>query len=87
MNNSSVEHRISQRTRTLPGAKVFFNEGKSVFYCVVKNLSETGALTHIENSLAVPPKFSLRLSDDRLFECQVIWRKANSLGVQFEAAH
>lgn len=87
MDGFSVEHRISLRKRTLLGAKIVFNGGKSVFDCVVRNLSETGAMIQIENPLAVPQKFNLRLSDDRLFECQVVWRKANSLGARFEATH
>ncbi|WP_310423537.1 PilZ domain-containing protein [Mycoplana sp. BE70] len=83
MNPSSVEHRLSQRKRTLLGAKIVFNDGTSVYECVIRNMSDTGALVQSENSLAAPPTFSLQLTDGRVFACEVIWRKASSLGVKY----
>lgn len=84
VNSPSIENRSAQRRRTLLGAKIVINSGGSVFDCLVKNLSETGALIHIENSLAAPSHFTLQLSDGRHFECQVMWRGATRLGVKFQ---
>lgn len=83
MTESSPETRTSTRKRTLLGAKILFNDGRSVFDCVVRNLSDTGAMIQIENPLAVPNSFTLQLSDNRLLACEVRWRRISSIGVQF----
>ncbi|AGB72265.1 MULTISPECIES: PilZ domain-containing protein [Rhizobium] len=79
----SPEGRVATRKRTLLGAKIIFNDGHSVFDCLVRNLSDTGALIQIENPLAAPNTFDLQLSDERLMACAVRWRKINSMGVEF----
>ncbi|AYG67174.1 MULTISPECIES: PilZ domain-containing protein [unclassified Rhizobium] len=79
----SPEGRVSTRKRTLLGAKIIFNDGRSVFDCIVKNLSDTGAMIQIENPLAAPNAFNLQFPDDRLLPCEVRWRKINSIGVEF----
>lgn len=58
---------------------------KSVLDCVVRNISETKALIHIENSLAVPATSGLQISDGRSFDCEVMWRKPTALGAHFIA--
>lgn len=83
MTTSSPEGRVAIRKRTLLGAKIIFNDGHSVFDCIVRNLSDTGAMIQIENPLSAPNSFDLKLSDNRLLGCQVRWRKINSIGVQF----
>jgi len=83
MTESSPESRVSARKRTLLGAKIIFNDGRSVFDCIVRNLSDTGAMIQIENPLSTPNTFTLQLSDNRLLACEVRWRKINSIGVQF----
>ena len=79
----SPEGRVAIRKRTLLGAKIIFNDGHSVFDCLIRNLSDTGAMIQIENPLAAPNAFKLQLSDDRLLACAVRWRKINSMGVEF----
>ncbi|NEI70124.1 PilZ domain-containing protein [Rhizobium lusitanum] len=83
MTTFSPEGRASARKRTLLGAKIIFNDGHSVFDCIVRNLSDTGALIHMENPLSAPNAFDLQLSDARLLPCEVRWRKINSMGVEF----
>lgn len=78
-----TEVRASARKRTLLGAKIVFNDGRSIFDCLVRNLSDTGAMIQIENPLAAPDSFSLQLSDHRLLACKVRWRKINSMGIEF----
>ncbi|MFS8044442.1 PilZ domain-containing protein [Rhizobium sp. BR 314] len=83
MTEASQNNRMSARKRTLLGAKIIFNDGHSVYDCLVRNLSDTGAMIQIENPLAAPNAFDLQLSDNRLLTCEVRWRKINSMGVQF----
>ena len=83
MTETAQNNRISARKRTLLGAKIIFNDGHSVYDCLVRNLSDTGAMIQIENPLAAPNTFNLQLSDNRVLACEVRWRKINSMGVQF----
>jgi len=83
MTEAAQNNRISARKRTLLGAKIIFNDGHSVYDCLVRNLSDTGAMIQIENPLAAPNTFDLQLSDNRVLACEVRWRKINSMGVQF----
>ncbi len=83
MTETAQNNRISARKRTLLGAKIIFNDGHSVYDCLVRNLSDTGAMIQIENPLAAPNTFDLQLSDNRVLACEVRWRKINSMGVQF----
>ena len=82
MTEAAQNNRISARKRTLLGAKIIFNDGHSVYDCLVRNLSDTGAMIQIENPLAAPNTFDLQLSDNRVLACEVRWRKINSMGVQ-----
>jgi hypothetical protein len=77
------EHRQTQRQRTLKGARIVFNDGRSTLECTVRNLSSGGAQLRIAMTLGIPDAFELRLSDDTRHQCTVAWRKADELGVKF----
>ena len=81
-----VHERKYQRSKSFLGAKIIFNGDHSAFDCIVKEISAGGALIKIENALSVPESFGLALSDGRRFECEVRWRRINSLGVEFLTA-
>jgi len=80
-----MDHRLNHRRRSLIGAQIVSNNGFSTLDCLVKDISESGARLKVENTLAVPEKFSLSLSDGRRFESTVQWRRADMVGVQFAA--
>jgi hypothetical protein len=81
-----VHQRKFQRSKAFLGAKIVFNDSHSTFDCIVKEISAGGALIKIENALSTPESFSLALADGRRFECQIRWRRINSIGVEFLAA-
>ncbi|RWX79192.1 PilZ domain-containing protein [Neorhizobium lilium] len=78
-----MEQRKHQRSKAFLGGRVVFNGSNSSFDCIVKQISVGGALVKVENALSVPESFSLVLSDGRRFDCEVRWRRINSLGVKF----
>jgi hypothetical protein len=84
VNETAADHRAAQRHRTLLGAKILFNSGHSVFDCLIRNLSDTGARLHLEDALAVPENFTLTVVDGRSFPCTVVWRKVGMIGVHFD---
>jgi hypothetical protein len=81
------ERRRHQRTRSLKGASIAFNNQASAIDCVVKNLTNDGACLEIESSVGVPERFDLVFNQDHVQKpSRVIWRMMRRLGVVFDAA-
>lgn len=50
-------------------------------------MSATGARVRTDGSISVPDTFELIIESDGLeADCQVVWRKANEVGVKFLSA-
>ena len=49
------------RGRTLLGAKIVFNSGRSILDCVVRELSKSGASATVESTIGIPNEFKLIL--------------------------
>jgi hypothetical protein len=71
------------RSCSFLGATIVLDGEKSVFDCIVKDISETGARLTLQNDLPIPEAFGLRIVDGREFECVVRWGRINALGVSF----
>jgi len=67
--------------RTFLAGKIVFNFGQSSLDCVVRRMSEEGATLQLETGLGVPDQFQLKLADDRLLSCRVVWRSDREIGV------
>lgn len=76
-----MENREYPRSKSYIGAKIVFNDGRSVFDCVVKDISKIGARLAVWDALSIPDAFRLKLSDGRNFSAVVRWRRINSIGV------
>ncbi|MCT8973332.1 PilZ domain-containing protein [Microbaculum marinisediminis] len=72
------------RRRTLKGAKIIFNNKQSTIECIARNMTGEGAKLEMPHTAEVPNAFTL-VSNDGTFtrQCEVKWRKADSLGVAF----
>lgn len=58
------------------------------FGCVIKNVSEGGALVAIENGAEVPDRIYLwQEQTGTIIECQVRWRKPGLAGLKFADAN
>ena len=77
------EQRTTIRHRTLKGGRIATNEGFSTFNCMVRNMSEQGALLRLASVIGVPNAFQLVLDDGRSFDCSVTHKSATDIGVQF----
>lgn len=77
------ENRVSQRRRTLKGARIVINDGFSTIECTVRNLSESGALLKVASVIGIPDQFELVMSDGAKHACTVARRTATELGVAF----
>lgn len=79
------EKRNSPRHRTLKGAYIVFNEDRSTISCVVRNLSEGGALLRVDSVVGIPDGFALVIAGGLRREVRVIRRSGNEIGVMFRA--
>ena len=55
----TFERRTAVRHRTFKGGKLVLNSGDAVLDCIIRNLSETGALIEIPSAATVPENFDL----------------------------
>lgn len=78
------ENRKSQRHRMLKGALIVFNDGNSTINCVVRNLSETGALLRVDSPVGIPERFELKVSDGKAYAAIIVRRGSMEIGVSFE---
>jgi len=78
------ERRRSTRNRTLLGGQVVFNRRQSTLDCMVRNLSQDGALLSFPGSVAVPEHFELYVPSkhrSQIVRCR--WRDDGRIGVSF----
>jgi hypothetical protein len=76
------ERRAEMRRKTFKGAMLRFNGGYSVFDCIVRNRSGSGACLAFGNGSGVPARFELKIAgEDGVRTAIVRWRSANALGV------
>jgi hypothetical protein len=84
----AAEHRKSVRRAVSQGARIALVDGSILGTCQVCDVSVTGARLEFQPPLfRVPDHFLLLLSyDGRLRrQCAVVWRKRDSVGVEFIA--
>ncbi|MEJ0012469.1 MAG: PilZ domain-containing protein [Bauldia sp.] len=79
-----ANRRVARRMRTLKKATIVIQGGYSVFDCVIRNISETGALLQV-GGLGIPSHFELKYDAPvPRHPCTVRWRTENAMGVSFD---
>lgn len=69
------------------GAWAAFNNRHCTIPCTVRDISETGARILTEGTVNIPDTFELIVDlDGTEANCEVVWRKANEIGVRFIGA-
>ena len=80
-----TEQRREQRSRTLRGGKIVFNDRRSVIDCLVRNLSDGGTCLQVNSTIDVPFTFDLKLDGEQESRpCKVVWVTDNRMGVEFQ---
>jgi hypothetical protein len=78
-----MEHRNAPCQRTIKGGSILFGLAPSI-ECVVRNMSETGALLAVQSPVGIPDDFTLLIKPElRKRDCHVMWRAADRIGVRF----
>lgn len=71
--------------RALKQGKIVFNHGYGTFDCMIRNLSDHGAMLAISETAGIPDHFELRLEAAHpVRHCVVRWRTVDHIGVEFE---
>jgi hypothetical protein len=79
-----LERRAAARNRVLRAGTIQFGGGGSI-NCMVRNMSNTGAMLNVTNPVEIPEHFILILAPDgHRAPCRVVWRTEKRIGVAFE---
>ncbi len=79
----SSDSRKHRRSKTFKSGQIVFSEKRCLVNCTVCDFSERGAKLETDLAVECPDSFELILQDGSTYECTVIWRKADFLGVEF----
>jgi hypothetical protein len=59
--------------------------GDDAINCVVRNMTELGAILHVTSPIGIPDHFTLALrTDGRRKYCRTVWWNEKRIGVAFE---
>jgi hypothetical protein len=84
---AAEEPRHAARRRMLKAGVIAYNNRFCTLPCMVRDVSATGARLRVDTSVSAPDTFDLIIESDGLeASCEVVWRKANELGVRFIGA-
>jgi hypothetical protein len=82
--NSMDEKRETPRYRVQKHARI---GGVTGIPCVVRELSATGARLSVPDTVPIPNRFDLLMTDEQLvMPARVIWRAADAIGITFDGA-
>lgn len=82
----TTERRQTPRLRALLGARACYNQKRATLDCVVRNISEGGALIVVPETVLLPPDFELAIAQrQRCYQAHMRWRSGTRIGVSFEA--
>jgi hypothetical protein len=78
------ERRKLSRQRTFKGGTILLDQAGTMD-CVVRNLSTAGACLDVAHAGTIPNSFSLIIKPELIKRsCEVVWRAASRIGVQFK---
>jgi hypothetical protein len=78
-----LNRRNARRQWSLLGAQIIFRNGNCVISGQILNFSAAGALVRPNDLTLFPEKFTLKPRFEPPRECEVIWRKGDTLGVRY----
>jgi hypothetical protein len=82
--DSTKAPRRTERVRTILGARVVFNNGRSSIDCQIRNISDSGARLTLNEGLSLPGTFDLEIpSRNKTLRALLRWRTKDAAGVQF----
>jgi hypothetical protein len=82
-----AERRISSRQKSFLRGCVYFNNRRSAFDCLIRDISSTGARLIFSGTVSVPDVVDLYIPQkEQTLSAQVQWRHGDEIGVAFANA-
>ena len=79
-----AERRPDRRRRSFLARRVTFDDGRRVFDCAIRDLTDRGARITIPENQTLPPWFHLISMRERVVhDCAVMWMKDGEAGLSF----
>jgi hypothetical protein len=76
------DRRQERRRRSLLGGKLSFNHRRTLFDCVIRNFSSSGALLVFADATMLPMDFDIQVPHwKEAFHARMVWRKREHVGV------
>jgi hypothetical protein len=73
--------------RALLGARARYDQRRATLDCVVRNISDGGAMLVVPMTVPLPNSFELEIAQrQQSYTATVRWRQADKIGVAFDAA-
>jgi PilZ domain len=80
-----IDQRTKQRYQTFKIGVI--TSGSDRRLCVVKNISPTGAMIEVENTLEIPDEFTLAIEANSFTHaCRVAWKRPKQIAVKFDSS-
>jgi len=81
----TADRRTKQRNPTFKFGMITFGSDRRL--CVVKNISPTGVMIELENTLEIPDEFTLAIEADAFTHvCRVTWKTPKQIAVNFDSS-
>ena len=83
------ERRALQRSRTLQRGRICYGLQHAMsFDCMIRNLTEAGAMLRVAANQAIPERFTLlHVNGGIAFEAKLSWRRGEDAGAEFLSRH
>jgi len=81
----TADRRTKKRNPTFKFGIITFGSDRRL--CVVKNISPTGVMIELENTLEIPDEFTLAIEADAFTHvCRVTWKTPKQIAVNFDSS-
>lgn len=82
--NIDPSNRREQFRRTvIKGARIIFNDRRSMLSCRVRDMTDSGARLDLSTQQLLPHEFELQVSGSPVRRCGLRWAHGNFVGVSF----
>jgi uncharacterized protein YceH (UPF0502 family) len=80
------ERRTVSRQRSFLQGRIFFNNRRTSYDCLIRDFSEHGAKLKFSSTLATPDAVELFIpAKEESYRAKVTWRNADEIGVGFDS--
>ena len=81
------ERRAISRQKSFLQGRIFFNNRRTSYDCLIRDFSEHGAKLKFSSTLATPDAVELFIpAKEESYRAKVTWRNADEIGVTFDCA-